>query len=363
MEYFPVNNSPFNPYSVPDLRRIILKFIVYIIAYIIIPICLYTWIIEPIILASISKQIIPIVEIRILVKLVIVITAYKIYKWVIANIFGRLQFNLKNEWINYLTFKGLKVRYYKFMTLWLTALNEFFRFVNKISDYLDNVYMFVFKFSGVALITLLYFLVGARISAYYMKNIIEFNVLESTTLLNYLKGFNSDLAYFLMFLFSSAMIASGLLFFLGLIFCFIAILLMRCMFPVEENRIDTLDYPVTFIKNAIEELELFDFSDNALQKQSKKDKTTELISYALNFFIKVDNGNKNPDYSNFCYILWSGHLSKAAKNDVLFRTNGLYKEMDALCIKINNMKSPDERDVICAGFKKISTIYRGQGFK
>jgi hypothetical protein len=185
-----------------------------------------------------------------------------------------------------------------------------------------------------------------------MKNITGFNVLESTTLLNYLKGFNSDLAYFLMFLFLTAMITSILLLFLGLIYYFSAILLMRCVFPVENNRIDTLDYPVTFIKNAIKELELFDFSVNVLQKQSKKDQTTELISYALNFFIKVDNGNKNPDYSNFCYILWSGHLSKAARNDVLFRTNGLYIEMDALCIKINNMKNPNERDVILQDLRK-----------
>lgn len=71
-----------------------------------------------------------------------------------------------------------------------------------------------------------------------------------------------------------------------------------------------------------------------------------LISFALDHYIKVDNGNKEPDYTNFCYILWSGHLSEAVRNDVLFRVNGLYMKIDELCVKINNMSNEKEKNAI-----------------
>ena len=98
-------------------------------------------------------------------------------------------------------------------------------------------------------------------------------------------------------------------------------------------------------------MESFTFSDSFALKQDKKNQLTQLISYALDTFIKVDNGNKYPNYTDFCYVLWAGHLSEAAQNDVLYRTNGLYKKIDELCIKINNMNTFDDKVVIIQDLK------------
>jgi hypothetical protein len=115
---------------------------------------------------------------------------------------------------------------------------------------------------------------------------------------------------------------------------------------VTNGRIDTSDCPISFIKKATEELKSFNFSDNITQKQNKKNQITQLISYASNYYIKVDNKNQAIDFINFCFPLWAGHLSEAAKNDVLFRTNGLYKKIDRLCADINNMNSPEKQNKI-----------------
>lgn len=266
-------------------------------------------------------------------------------------IFGKLQLNLKEEWIDYLTFKGWKIKYYKHLSLWLSLLNGFCTFFSKVMNYIGDIYKFIFNVSGFFLIVFSYFLVSSVICADFQKQFFGFDVWKSKILLNYVNSFNMELANLIAFLIYSLLLTSALLLMVGFLIFILTNSIIKSLFPVTNMRVDTSDIPISFIENAIEELVIFDFSDSFLQKQNKKDQITQLISFALDYFIKVDNGNKEPDYTNLCYILWSGHLSKAVQNDVLFRANGLYKKIDELCVKINNMNSEEEKNAIVHDLK------------
>lgn len=95
--------------------------------YIIAPICLYTQVIDPI-LIQLTRQIIYVYGIRVIVNLLIIFIMYELYKRAMSIIFSKLQFNLKKEWIDYLTFKEWKISYYKSLSLWLSVLNRFYTF-------------------------------------------------------------------------------------------------------------------------------------------------------------------------------------------------------------------------------------------
>ena len=116
MEVPETNNHP------PQLYIIILKFLAYFIFYIIIPICIFWW--GNPVLADIIRPIISVVEIRLLVCVLANYIAYKLYKLAVSIGFGILQFNLRNEWINYLTLKGKKISYYKRITPFVEALRN-----------------------------------------------------------------------------------------------------------------------------------------------------------------------------------------------------------------------------------------------
>lgn len=314
--------------------------------YVIVPIYLYKTGI-PNLIHLIPKQIMPEFGTKILARLLILLITFAVYKKIMSIIFGKLQFNLKNEWIDYLTSKRWKIGYYKLLTLIVTVLNDFYTSLSKLVDYMGEVAGFLFKIFGVVLIAFLYFLVGSNIN----YSIFGYNLWENKILLNYINSINMDLLDLIVNLVLTVGITSIELLLLAMLLLYILVSIIKCMFPVIKCHgrmimIDTSDVPISFIKNAIEELESFDFSDSFVQKQYKKNNITQLISYALNFFVKVDNGKKSPDFTNFCYTLWAGHLSPAARNDILFRTNGLYKKIDRLCADINSMNSPEKQDKI-----------------
>lgn len=345
MEDLPINNPK------PDFYSIILKFMLYITAYIIIPICIFSWIIDPILLSPTWRQVISINEIRLLAKLLFFYSSYKIYKSGTSFIFEKLQLNLKSEWINYLTFKGWKIKYYKRLSFYLDSLKDFCEFFEKITDYIGDMLRYMVYGSSILLVFFTYFLICSIVWSGYNKRFFGFDVWNSELLLDYVKGFNIELFSLISFLILSIMLTLFVLGIMLFLLLFIEDSIIMCLFPLKDNRIDTSDVPISFIEAAINNLICFDFSDRFQQRQIKKNQTTQLISIALDSYIKVDNGNRHPHYTNFCFPLWAGHLSKAAQNDVLFRTNGLYKKIDYVCARINNMNSPDERDMIVQELK------------
>lgn len=313
--------------------------------------CIFIWVIDPILLSPTWHQVISINEIRFLSKLLFFYISYKIYKSAISFIFDKLQLNLKSEWINYLTFKGWKIKYYKKLSFYLNSSKDFCEFFEKITDYIGDMLRYMFYGSSILLVLFTYFLGCSIVWSGYNKRFFGFDVWSSELLLDYVKGFNIELFSLISFLIFSIMLTLFVLCIMLFLLLFIEDSIIMCLFPLKDNRIDTSDVPISFIEAAINNLIYFNFSDSFRQKQIKKNQTTQLISTALDSYIKVDNGNRDPHYTSFCFTLWAGHLSKAAQNDVLFRTNGLYERIDEVCAKINNMNSPDERDTIVQELK------------
>ncbi|WP_156151056.1 hypothetical protein [Methanosarcina sp. Kolksee] len=319
--------------------------------YIIAPIYLFTeWI--PNSMYSIPRQIVPNTETGALVILLLIAIIFVVYKKATSIIFNKLQFNLKNEWIDYLTFKGWKIGYYKQLALTVTVLNNFCTSFFKLMNYTGEISDVLFKVSGAALIIFFYFLLGSSIN----HRIFGYNLWENKILLNYANNINMDVLDLILSLVFTIVITSIELFLLVILLLYIMMYLIKCMFPVVKYHgkmvmVDASDVPISFIKSAIEKLESFDFSGNFVQRQYKKNEITELISLALNYFIKVEDGKEMPDFTNICHVLLAGHLSQAAREDVLFRTNGLYKKMDEMCAEINNMNSPDDKNKIVQDLK------------
>lgn len=112
------NDHPSQPHI------IFLKFLVYVVMYVMIPYYLIFTAIPKFML--LVEQIIPEFGIGIIVELLLVVLVFVVYKKATSIISGKLQFNLKNEWIEYLTLKGRKIEYYKFLTMAGTAVQDIF---------------------------------------------------------------------------------------------------------------------------------------------------------------------------------------------------------------------------------------------
>lgn len=313
--------------------------------YIIIPLCIFEWGLD-IPLSFIFHQFTFTKEIKILVIILVIIVTYKLYKWIMHIIFRKLQLNLKTEWMNYLTIKDWKISYYKEISSWVYTLNDSDRSLVKFINSYSKLFSSAITIFSTIIIVFLCFVFCAIVSSWYQKSTTGYEVLKSEILRNYILSFNIDVANLFVFFFYTILLTSILLFTITVSIVMFDAFLFECIFPVTNGRIDTSDCPISFIKKAIEEIKNFNFSDNITQKQNNKNQITQLISYASNYYIRVDNKNQDIYFINLCFPLWAGHLSEAARNDVLFRTNGLYKKIDRLCADINNMNSPEKQSRI-----------------
>ena len=167
------------------------------------------------------------------------------------------------------------------MSLTVTVLNDFYTSFFKVIDYMGDAGTLLMKMSSVASIIFVYFLFSSVTWADYHKRIFGFNVSESEILRNYANHVNIELLDLASFFIYSLLITSIVLLLLVILFLFILTSLIQCMFPVIKcygrRIIDTSDVPISFLINAIEELESFNFSDSFVQKQYKKNQITELI--------------------------------------------------------------------------------------
>ena len=81
------------------------------------------------------------------------------------------------------------------------------------------------------------------------------------------------------------------------------------------------------IKLAIQQLETVDFLESFYQIQHKKNQISNFLNHSLEF-VKVDTDRGYPDYMNFCSHKYCYLLSSPATNDIIFRINGLYENIN-----------------------------------
>ena len=350
MEDLPINNST------PKLYGIILKVIRCIIAYLIIPIFILKLGINFLLLSSASRQIMPFYEERLSVTITSLIMIYIVYIIAVKIFFIIRPLNLKNEFIVYLTFKGWKLEYYKDLFAILNGLNFFLSFFIKVLDYIEKVAYSLLTFIVFGWVTFIVFFFSFLFIASSLKSISGFNVWDSKFFVGLGNSLTGEMVILGFLIMCSLLLTFIFLFVSGIFLLFLTIFFIKLLFPVANNTVDTSDMPISFLKSSINELESFDFSDGFLKKQKKRNQIIELISFVLENFIKIKHKNGHIDYTNVYYVVLSHHLTEGARKDMRFRINGLYEEIDKLCIRINYMNNPDEKAEIMQDLKKYLKI-------
>lgn len=344
---------------IQKLYIIVLKFLAYFTAYIIIPFYIFFKAFPIYVVPIYGSYINPIIsdwEPRLLVWLLVVYVIYRIYKKVTFILFGKLKLNLKIELRNYLTHKGWKITYYKHMSGWVRDFNRYTRSLNTFIKYGLLALLYEILILLILSVGALFIMLSMIFWSYYHKIIFEFDILKSEIFINYISRFNTDMGDVFIYFLTYVSFITITLIILAIVLLDLLTFFIDCIFPVTDLKIDASDFPISFIKKAIEELEYFEFSDSFEQRQNKKNQIVELIVYAIDIFIKVDNGSQFINGTNICYALFTRNISNTARFDVLFRTNGLYKKMDQLCAHINNMNNPEEQSRIVQELKKCLKV-------
>lgn len=276
---------------------------------------------------------------------------YIIYKKFLDSVFYANGISAKKEWLNYLTFKKLKIRYY---TKIMRMMNVSFMISRRVFQVLDKVRETMLH-GLIAFYTILFiffcFMLYAIIWLPYQEKISGLSVGKSIFSVISFPDVNRDLINVFVF-FLVPVLLTVFTIFLVIIFIELFIsFLGRLLFPMKEGFIDLSDVPVSFIKDAIEKLEAFDFSSGLEKKRENKKKIIDMISYASGNFINVDTPSQVIDYANVSFLLIYDQLNGSVVKDIVYRTNGLYKKIEELCVKIYHMNDPEERNDIVHDLK------------
>lgn len=136
--------------------------------------------------------------------------------------------------------------------------------------------------------------------------------------------------------------------FLMTLFGFLEIMpkiILKYLFSSKKGIFDTSDIPISFIKLAIQQLKTVDFSESFDQIQDKKNKISNFLYYSMEF-VKIEKESGHPDYMNFCSQKYRHLRSLPATNDIIFRLNGLYENMNKTLTDINHMNSLEGKNEI-----------------
>lgn len=344
---------------IQKLYIIVLKFLAYFTAYVIIPFYIFFTAVPIFVVPIYRSYINPIIsdrEPRFLVWLVIVYVIYTIYKKVTFIIFSKLKLNLKIELRNYLAHKGWKISYYKYMSRCVRDFNRDIRFLSTVSNYGLLAMFYELLILLILSVGVLFIILSMIFWSYFHNTIFEFDIWKSEIFIDYISHFNTAMGDIFIFFLIYIIFITITIVILATVLSDLLTSLIKCIFPVTNLKVDASDFPLSFIKKAIEELEDFEFSDSFEQRQNKKNHIVELIVYAIDIFIKVDNESRFINNTNICYTLFVWNTSNTARFDVLFRTNGLYKKLDQLCASINNMNNPEEQSRILQELKKYLKV-------
>lgn len=267
----------------------------------------------------------------------------------VPKILDALPLDVRKKWMDYISYKGQKTDFYRLIAIFRPRCKSIFsvgnyldsRAVNVISNYAHQISAFILMF-------LLSFLIIFTYTALAGEKFFNFNVLESQNLTSYLNNHFISFqfgAVLILDLFVSIVTSILLIFTIFTYIEMMPIVILRYLFSTKNGIVDTSDIPICFTKLAIQELETVDFLENLNEIQHKKNQITNFLEYSLEF-VKVDKDRGYPDYMNFCSQKYCSLLSSHAVEDIIFRINGLYENMNKTLIKINHMNCLEEKNVI-----------------
>lgn len=147
----------------------------------------------------------------------------------------------------------------------------------------------------------------------------------------------------------------------GLLFIFIIILalilgpimivarfIFRFMLPINKllNISDTSDIPISFIEEAIKELESFEYNAEWDKRQANKNKISNLINNALDFVSIEDKIWEIPREFRYYTIMVEGINNRSSRKDVLSWANGLHRKMNNIANDLNCINDKNKENII-----------------
>ncbi|MDY0277712.1 MAG: hypothetical protein RBQ97_06475 [Acholeplasma sp.] len=350
------DNSPNN--SNPTLLRLIPKTSVYVFVSIIVPILWVFYAAKPVthfflnLLTSVYFLQDALPFIKMIVPLVLLtVIAFILWSYLISvpDILDLIHIDPREEWMDYITYKGLKIKFYRLITFFKSAGKSIF----SISYYSESKILDGIVFSGFQVLALIYLLIFGFIiffiyTSYAGEEFLGVNVLESQNLTNYInanwKSFEFNIAlYFNIFI--SLITTLGIVMVLLSTMDMIPTLFLKYFFSSKRGYVDASDVPIFFTKMAMQELETVDFSGGFDQVQDIKNKISNLINNSLRF-VKVDEEKTYIDYMNFCSPKSRGLINKNVIGDIKFRLNGLSEMMNKTLINVNHMSCLEDKNEI-----------------
>lgn len=252
----------------------------------------------------------------------------------IPFIVRRLNLKPHDDWKNYLQSKELKIPYYKFVIKILKL------------------------WSFIAELSILFILTGLLIVIIKFAIAIPNNALEIKTFILELSNItpSTDIIIVLALLF----LGLGWIGFFGVtmwgLFFFYLILPHNKVSDFPEDT----DIPISFIEMAIKEVNSFDFSLVWEERQQKKIRISNLINNALEFIIPraklfgIPNGVKYQaqfigDINNNSQII-----------DILYRTNGLSVKLNEIVVRLNCLKTDEDKEEIANNLIKYLYIIKNR---
>jgi hypothetical protein len=135
------------------------------------------------------------------------------------------------------------------------------------------------------------------------------------------------------------------------------ILFFALIIPRNKSGLfDTSDIPISLITEAIDELNSFNFSLTREDLEQDRKNISNLI-YDASEFITVENKFFGiPLGMRYFQLFITGLKSKAAKSDILYRTNGLSERLKEIEVKLNCLKTEEDKEEIANNLIKYLDI-------
>lgn len=345
-------------YSNPTLLRLIPKTSVFVFVSIIIPFLWVTYVSKP--LFRFFLNLLPSVYflqddlpfIKMIIPLAYyLVTAFILWFYLIEipDILDKIHIDPREEWMNYITYKELKIDFYRLISFFKRGDKSIF----SISYYSESKILDGIFLSGFQVFTLMYLLIFGFVmsfiyTSYAGEEFLGVNLLESQNLTNYIntnwKSFEFNMALFFN-VFISLITTLSLMTLILSTMDMVPTLFVHYFFSSKRKYMDASDVPISFTRMAMQELETVEFSENFDEIQDKKNKISNFLDNSLQF-VKVSKEKKYIDDMNFCFPKYRGIMNKTARDDIRFRLNGLSEMMNKTLIKINHMNCLEDKNKI-----------------
>lgn len=350
------DNSPDN--SNPTLLRLIPKTSVYVFVSMIVPLLWVFYAAKPLfrfflnLLSSVYFLQDDLPFIKMIVPLAYcLVTAFILWFYLIEvpDILDKINIDPREEWIDYITYKDLKIDFYRLITFFKSTGKSIFSIsYYSESKILDGFLVSSFQVFGLIYTLIFGFVMSFIYASYAGEELLGVNVLESQNLTNYVNANWTNFEFKMILLFNvfiSLITTLSIIVVVLSTMDMIPTLFVQYFFSSKRKYMDASDVPIFFTKMAIQELEIIDFSENIDQVQEKKNKISNFINSSLQF-VKVDKEKKYIDDMNFCFPKSRGLLNKSARDDIKFRLNGLSEMMNKTLQNINHMNCLEDKNKI-----------------